>query len=120
MRGLAWILALTATSAWGAGPTPGHYAATLCVATTAPTLPSCGAARLEVRSGGRMKVQVADIVYRLQLGREQMDVRTLQGRMQIDEFSTAYAWQDGALLFEDGDKNVRYRVKVERQMPVAR
>jgi hypothetical protein len=56
-------------------------------------------------------VRVADIVYRLHLRPEQVDVATMHGRMQIDEFSAEYAWRDGVLTFLDADKQARYEVR---------
>ncbi|HWK84517.1 MAG TPA: hypothetical protein VNS61_12355 [Caldimonas sp.] len=110
---------MIATSAGAAGPAPGRYEATLCVGTSAAP-PSCGAAQFESRPGGRAQVRVADIVYRLHLRPAQLDVATMQGTMEIDEFSTTYEWQDGRLRFTDADKNVRYEVKLGAKLPATR
>ena len=56
-------------------------------------------------------MRVADIVYRLHLRPEQVDVATMHGRMQIDEFSAEYAWHDGVLTFLDAEKQARYEVR---------
>jgi hypothetical protein len=120
VRGLAFSLLFIATSAGAAGPAPGRYEATLCVGTAAAAPESCGAAQFELRPGGRAQVAVADVVYRLHLRPAQLDVATMQGTMEIDEFSTTYEWQDGRLRFTDADKNVRYEVKVGAKLPAAR
>ena len=104
-------LAATATAA----PAPGRYDAQLCVATQPAAAPSCGAALVELRGGGRIEVRVADIVYRLALRSSQLDATTLHGRMQIDAFSAAYAWQGKVLRFSDADKHVRYEVSLTRR-----
>ncbi len=104
-------LAVTATAA----PAPGHYDAQLCVATRPAAVPNCGAASVKLRSGGRIEVRVADIVYRLSLRASQLDAVTLQGRMEIDEFSAAYEWRGEVLRFSDADKNVRYEVRLARR-----
>ena len=112
MRGAVFLLlAALAAPAAAAGPAPGRYQATLCVSASASAPPSCGPAELDVRSGSRAEVRVADVVYRLHLRPGQVDVATMQGRMQIDEFSAEYAWQDGALSFVDAAKQARYEVR---------
>lgn len=119
MRGLALSLLFIATAAGAVGPAPGRYEATLCVGTAAAPV-SCGAARFELRPDGQALVRVADVVYRLHLRPAQLDVATMQGTMEIDEFSTAYEWQYGRLLFTDADKNVRYEVRIGAKLPAAR
>ncbi len=109
-RGLL-LLAIVATSANAATPAPGRYSATLCVTTSASAPASCGAAVLDVRSATRGQVQVADVVYRLHWRPGQLDVLTMQEKMQIDAFSAAYEWHDGVLTFVDADKGVRYEVR---------
>jgi hypothetical protein len=94
-----------------AAPAPGRYEATLCVSASASAPPSCGPAELEVRSTSRAEVRVADIVYRLALRSAQVDVTTLHGQMQIDEFSAEYVWQGDVLSFVDADKQARYEVR---------
>jgi hypothetical protein len=59
-----------------------------------------------------VRVRVADIVYRLALRRDQLDVETMHGQMQIDEFSAAYLWEGTTLVFNDADKDVRYEVRI--------
>ena len=120
MRGFVCGLLALPIAAWAAGPAPGRYQATLCVTPSASAPPSCGPAELEVRSGARAEVRVADIVYRLHLRPAQVDVVTLQGRMQIDEFSAEYAWADGVLSFVDADKQARYEVRPAARLRPAR
>ena len=110
MRGLAFTLVFAASAA-SAAPRPGRYEATLCVRTSAVGAPSCGAAEFELRSKAHAQVRVADVVYRLHLRPAQVDVMTMQGTMEIDEFSALYEWQGEMLTFVDADKNVRYEVK---------
>ncbi|HEX2540727.1 MAG TPA: hypothetical protein VHM00_06555 [Caldimonas sp.] len=113
---LVAIVAIVAATA-GAGaaaspPGPGRYEAVLCVATQSGAAPSCGSVDVELRSGGRMSVRVADIVYQLSLGRSQLEVATLHGAMQIDEFNAPYEWQGETLRFNDLAKDVRYEVRI--------
>ncbi len=112
MRRSALLLAFVAAPAWAATPAPGRYPATLCVTTSASAPAQCGAAELDVRSASRAQLTVADIVYRLQLRPAQLDVTTLHGTMQIDEFSAEYEWQGALLRFVDADKGVRYEVRL--------
>jgi hypothetical protein len=105
----AFVLLLAAGAA-GAVPAPGHYAATLCVSTSATEPPSCGAAEFELRSKTQAELRVADVVYRLHLKPAQVVVMTMQGKMEIDEFSARYEWTGDVLSFTDPDKNVRYEV----------
>ena len=68
---------------------PGRYEATLCVAASrlGAALPAARPSS-SVRSSWRAsRCRSADIVYRLHLRPEQVDVATMQGTMQIDEFS---------------------------------
>jgi hypothetical protein len=112
MRCLAGcLLALAAASALAAAPAPGRYQATLCVATSDSVPPACGPAELEIHSASRVEVRVADLVYRLHLRPAQVDVSTMHGRMEIDEFSAEYAWQGDVLSFVDAEKKARYEVR---------
>ena len=120
MNGAVVLVALAAgaaavgvAAAAPAPPTPpGRYAGELCVATRPEAAPSCGAAEVEIAAGPLVLVRVADIVYRLALGSDRLDLQTMHGPMQIDEFRTAYAWQGTTLRFNDPDKDVRYEVRV--------
>jgi len=97
----------------GAQPAaPGRYAGQLCVATQAQKEPTCGAAEVDVPSTRRLTVRVSDIVYRLALRGSQLDVTTMHGNMQIDEFSAAYKWSGDTLLFGDPAKDARYEIRV--------
>ena len=107
---LTWAVA--AGPAAAAPPGPGRYEALLCVATQPRTAPTCGSVDVELRSGGRITLRVADIVYHLALGREQLEVATLHGTMQIDEFNAPYDWQGETLRFSDVAKDVRYEVRL--------
>ena len=111
-RSVALIALLAAGAAAGAAPAaPGRYDAQLCVATQPAAAPTCGAAEVEVTSA-RISVRVADIVYRLALRPTQLDVETMHGQMQIDEFSAAYEWDGAILRFSDAAKDVRYEVRI--------
>jgi hypothetical protein len=119
MRGrlalVAGFAAAASVAAVSAQPAPslqgGRYAAQLCVATRADATPTCGAAEVQV-AGQRLSVRVADIVYRLALRSAELDVQTMHGAMQIDEFSAAYAWDGDTLRFSDAAKNVLYEVRL--------
>jgi len=112
-RGLLTMLAaaLAAAAAVAAPASPGRYDAELCVATRPGAAPTCGAADVEVRAG-LVSVRVADIVYNLALRRDQLDVETMHGKMQIDEFSSPYQWDGTTLVFGDAEKDVRYEVRI--------
>ena len=111
MRLLAALLALLAATGMAAPAPPGRYDGELCVATRPQAAPTCGAADVEV-TPARISVRVADIVYRLALKAAQLDVETMHGQMQIDEFTAAYDWDGTTLRFSDADKDVRYEVRI--------
>ena len=46
------------------------------------------------------------------LRRDELDVVTMHGKMQIDEFSSPYQWEATTLVFTDPDKDVRYEVRI--------
>jgi hypothetical protein len=120
MRPSAVLIALAAGAAAAAAPAPpGRYDAELCVATTPQAAPTCGAAEVEV-TAARINVRVADIVYRLALRTAQLDVETMHGAMQIDEFSAAYDWEGTTLRFSDAAKDVRYEVRIGARRTAAR
>ena len=121
MRGRPAVVAGLAAAIWAAAaaaqpaPTPapagGRYDAQLCV-TTRPDAPAtCGAAEVQV-TGQALNVRIADIVYRLALRSAELDVATMHGSMQIDEFSAAYDWAGDTLRFSDAAKNVLYEVRL--------
>jgi hypothetical protein len=91
---------------------PGRYEGQLCVATQPDAEPTCGAAEVDVPSARRLSVRVSDIVYRLALRGTQLDVTTMQGTMQIDEFSAVYKWSGDTLLFGDPARDARYEIRV--------
>jgi hypothetical protein len=111
MRSGAALTALAAGVALAAPSPPGRYDAELCVATRPGAAPTCGAADVDI-APGVVRVRVADIVYRIALRRDQLDVETMHGAMQIDEFSAAYLWEGTTLVFSDADKDVRYEVRI--------
>jgi hypothetical protein len=111
--GVALVLSSAAAAA---APTAGHYDARLCVSHGAQP-PSCGAAEVEVRPGGDVRVQVSDIVYRVRVKTGQAAVVVMQGTMQIDEFVAGAEWEGAALRFADDDKQVRYEVQVGSPRP---
>jgi hypothetical protein len=111
MRRSAALIALLAAGAGAAPAGPVRYDAQLCVATRPGAAPTCGAAEVEV-TAARISVRVADIVYRLALRTAQLDVETMHGQMQIDEFSAAYDWDGTTLRFSDAAKAVRYEVRI--------
>jgi hypothetical protein len=101
-----------------AAPASGTYDARLCV-TQASQAQSCGPAQARL-AGRRLRVQVSDIEYRLQLKAQRdsgrLEVALMHGTMQIDEFSAPYEWIGSALRFNDADKQTRYEVQFgERQ-----
>jgi hypothetical protein len=116
MRARRRLLALAlgaalAAPAFGAPARDGSYDAELCVATRRDAPPTCGVAEVEV-AGPRVRVRVADIVYRLALHRAALDVETMHGGMQIDEFSAPYEWAGDTLRFGDEAKEVLYEVRL--------
>jgi hypothetical protein len=115
VRGPAFALVFLAGAA-SAAPVPGRYEATFCVTTSATQPTSCGPAEFELSSKARAEVRIADVVYRLHLRPAQVDVMTMQERIEIDEFSAAYEWQGNLLTFTDPDKKVRYEIRLAARM----
>ena len=116
VRRSAWLLAFAAASAGAATPAPGRYAATFCVAPSPSQPASCGPAVLDVRSRTSAALQMSDVVYRLALRPQRIDVATFQERMQIDGFSAEYEWIGPLLRFVDVEKNVRYEIRPGRRL----
>ena len=111
--GLLPLLALLTAGAIAADvPAPGRYAGQFCVTSSADK-PSCGAAEIDLRSHGALRVKISDIVYQLQLHSSQIDVVLMHGAMQIDEFTTEYAWAGRSLQFADLDRQARYELRLE-------
>ena len=106
-----------ASSAAAAAPALGRYDGELCVATRTTAAPSCGAASVELRSGGRVEVRVADIAYRLTLRSSQLVATTMHGALKIDEFSASYEWAGDVLRFDDAVKAVAYEVRLHGVRP---
>ena len=100
-------------------PRAGSYDAELCVTLQRGAAPTCGAADVVV-NGAHLSVRVADIVYRLALQRAKLDVETMHGRMQIDEFSAPYEWVGDTLRFGDEAKQVLYEVRLGARKPMRR
>lgn len=113
----ACALATTLVLPWALGPAAaqpasGRYDGRLCVATGAAAA-DCGPASVTVRGTKDVRVQVADIVYRLELHSSQLDLVLMHGTVQIDAFTANYAWEGRTLVFNDPDKAVRYRVELD-------
>jgi len=109
-RAMVLLAGLCAAWACAGAPAPGRYRATFCVATSqAPA--GCGPAELDLRSATELQVRIADVVYRLHLHDDLVDVLTLHGRMQIDAFSAPCQWQGETLRFVDTDKQARYELR---------
>ena len=113
-RRAAWLAAaallLAAAASAQAAPAAGDYEAQLCVV-LAEQPASCGP--VQARLGRTaLRLQVSDLVYRLQLHSSQLDVTLMHGTMQIDGFTAAYDWQGRTLRFADVDKNARYEVQL--------
>ena len=107
------LIALFSAGALAAGaPAPGRYAGHFCV-TSAADQPSCGPAEVDLRRNGALRVKINDIVYRLQLNSSQVDVVLMHGAMQIDWFTTEYAWAGRSLQFADRDRQARYELTLK-------
>ena len=100
-----------------AAPAAGRYDGQLCVATAAGAAPNCGAALVELRSGGRVEVRVADIAWRLALRSSQLDALTMHGNTEINAFSADYEWAGDVLRFTDNARGAAYEVRVQAPRP---
>ena len=111
--GVLLLLACIASARAEPAPrlTPGRYDAELCVANPRSAPPSCGTLELRVLSPRRYELRLADVAYRLDLRSSQLALVIRQGTMQLDEFDADYAWEGGALRFDDPDKDIGYRVR---------
>ena len=103
--------AAAVAAAPAAPPTPGRYAAQLCV-TLSSAAPNCGAAEVEWQRNGNARVQVSDIRYRLRLHSSQVDVVMTHGTMQIDEFTSTFEWVGSSLRFVDAARNAHYELRL--------
>ncbi len=106
---LVTALAVAACGSVRGAPADGRYDGELCVATNANP-PSCGAAEVSL-TRSQARVQVSDIVYRLSLHTDRLDLVLMHGTMQIDGFSAPFVWEGRVLRFQDPDKPVFYRVR---------
>ncbi len=70
----------------------------------------CGPVEIALQSGSRAVVRISDVVYRLQLHANQVDIVLMHGAMQVDGFSASYEWQGKTLHFSDPEKGVRYEI----------
>jgi hypothetical protein len=115
-----WAIALLLPAAVApaqASPAAGNYAATLCV-TQAEQPATCGPVQARLARNG-LRLRLSDIVYRLELRGNQLDVTLMHGAMQIDEFSAAFDWSGDTLRFGDAQKRTLYEVQLgERQTKV--
>ncbi len=117
---VALVATLLADVASAQPASPGRYDGQLCVATRPDVEPTCGAAEVDLPNARRLSVRVSDIVYRLALYKGRLDVKTMHGSMEIDEFSAAYKWSGDTLLFGDPEKDTRYEIRVGAHKRVAR
>jgi hypothetical protein len=109
---LTLLWATSPASADSGAPPPGRYEARLCTARLDGAAPDCGPAEAELRSGGFARVQVSDIVFRLELRSAQVDVVLMHGTMQIDEFTAPCEWVGTTLRFTDAQKGLRYELRL--------
>ena len=106
----ALLLAAAAAASGQAAPQAGHYDAQLCV-TLAEQPASCGPVQARLARNA-LRLQLSDIVYRLQLRGNQLDVTLMHGTMQIDEFSATFDWTGDTLRFADAGKKATYEVQL--------
>jgi hypothetical protein len=90
---------------------PGAYDALLCVSVSAGE-PRCGNVLADVQGEGRVRVQLSDIVYRLEVMDDRLGVSLFHGTMQIDGFFARYQWSGRTLRFTDPDKDTRYELSL--------
>lgn len=115
MRGpLVLAVSLAAAgAATAAEPPRGRHDARFCV-TVAEAAPDCGPVQVDVLRQRKLRVQVADIVYHLELHSSQLDVVLMHGAMQIDGFVAPYEWAGPLLRFDDVEKRTRYELTLTR------
>ncbi len=97
-----------------AAPAPGRYDGELCVAVGAGRQ-TCGPAELQLARDGLASARIDDVVYRLQLRRDEVAVLLTQGAGQLGEFVADYRWQGDTLLFADLDRSARYELRFRRR-----
>lgn len=98
---------------------PGFVEGRMCVRPLAggDQAGNCGPVEIALLSGNRAVVRISDIVYRLQLHANEVEIVLMHGTMQIDEFIAAYDWQGKTLHFRDPDKGLRYEIDFEPRPP---
>ncbi|MFM6992467.1 MAG: hypothetical protein ACKOWD_14560 [Rhodoferax sp.] len=106
--GMACTLAVACASL-PSPPSDGRYTGELCVAQAARPA-DCGPARLTLASDVVL-VQVSDMVYRLFLKGDQLDLTLMHDRVQVDAFSASHEWRGRHLRFADVARSVRYEVR---------
>jgi hypothetical protein len=106
--GIACGLAVACASL-PSSPSDGRYAGELCVAQAARPA-DCGPVQLMLASDVVL-VRVSDMVYRLFLNGDQLDLLLMHDRVQVDAFNAGYAWHGQSLRFTDIARSVRYEVR---------
>ena len=100
-------------------PGLGRHAVELCVATL-PKPPSCGAAQVDLRADGTLRLRVDDVVYDLRLYSSQVEVIVMHNIVQIDEFKVPYTWVGSTLQFRDQERNSMYEIRFGQDKRAAR
>jgi hypothetical protein len=90
-------------------PSDGRYAGELCVAQAARPA-DCGPVQLTLASDVVL-VRVSDMVYRLFLNGDQLDLMLMHDRVPVDAFNAGYEWHGWDLRFADKARSVRYEVR---------
>jgi hypothetical protein len=67
-----------------------------------------------------LRLQLSDIVYRLQMRGNQLDVTLMHGAMQIDGFSANFDWSGETLRFADAEKKALYEVQLGARQGAAK
>lgn len=106
------LLVCASVPVFAADPGDGLFEGRMCVRPMAGDAKAgdCGPVEIAMLSGNRAVVRISDIVYRLQLHANEVEIVLMQGTVQIDGFSATYDWQGKMLLFSDPEKGVRYEI----------
>ncbi|MEO8278086.1 MAG: hypothetical protein ABI564_00265 [Ideonella sp.] len=109
------LLVCASVPVFAADPGDGLFEGRMCVRAMAVDAKAgdCGPVEIAMLSGNRAVVRISDIVYRLQLQTNEVEIVLMQGTVQIDGFSATYEWQGKTLLFSDPEKGVRYEIDFE-------
>lgn len=108
-------LAIGAISAGvAAAPAPGTYDGELCV-TVGAGRQSCGKAELKLGRDGLASARVDDVIYLLQLRRDEVAVLLTQGAGELDQFVADYRWDGSTLRFADLEKAARFELRFQRR-----